>query len=861
MSLSVSNLFTKSSVSLIDTSAQSTSPPPRVTSPSHREDDNAAHHRKRSSSLSSLMSLFALKGGGNHVQLEENGGERGPVSLPARLSGRKRLPSPLRTSSPPPEGPLPEPEEIYTNPFYIALQKTPVLQRVAVLLVPHSQSLVELNITKDLLQTHSLVPSPYYKGQFLSMNGKTVLAEKKYVQGIEGFKRSRKVRIVTEVLVYSNNYRPVRVLIIDRPLEGNSKPLPQELLTVPHDRNSENDFEFLKGFSENARALKTFQSAISAFNENYIYVRGYTSFAVDRIMQIFERLVEDILRDNSRLNKVCRVASEHEHFLELVENVVMAQVHNKIFAQSLVPMFVNHDSYIDSIIRIYNRKATTLRGFNVDEELHGIPLAYFSAAISQLRRFNDASVESSERDFWPTLSLELESEDVLDPVVTPREKLMCVKKCLDEISRAVERYMSEIRPGDPNLHDYVQVTSDDFIPLLSFIVVRARVAHLVSHVYHMERFRLAKTDRPELGFALVTLQASLEYLKSDPLGLHDSSTTSSVSSMVSTAPIPMRSPIQPHPTLRIRTATSYSPGASTAAISSPHLSPPTLFSLSPRIRTTSLTSAPWSGSGGFANLSNSVRETRRASPSGSLGRQLGHRRCRSVEDVAVQEGACQTPEHGKKGAALSADADKPVSAPSTTGKTFPNVPDETTPNEPASKDGEAEKQARMEEHDSSRGETPGQKDTPLPKLHPTSHGFTRRVGLRRGIDSGLGRSLSTSAASSPSLMNATAQPPMRSVSASASCGAPEVISLRQPLPPHTTLPPRAPLAKRSTWQPLAGRRVNLEKSNLDVKILENIGEDAGKVRDELLGEFLTSLSRVEGEVCGDGSGAIRFKIR
>lgn len=94
-------------------------------------------------------------------------------------------------------------------------------------------------------ETHAFLPSPFYKGQYQSLNGKVVAIEKGYVTEVSGkycikrnwkasqlyklnskttlgFQQLRTIRIISEETHYSQR-RKITVLTIDRPLEGEIK--------------------------------------------------------------------------------------------------------------------------------------------------------------------------------------------------------------------------------------------------------------------------------------------------------------------------------------------------------------------------------------------------------------------------------------------------------------------------------------------------------------------------------------------------------------------------------------------------------------------------------------------------------------
>ncbi|CAG8642974.1 18227_t:CDS:2, partial [Acaulospora morrowiae] len=160
---------------------------------------------------------------------------------------------------------------------------------------------------------------------------------------------------------------------------------------------------------------------------------------------------------------------------------------------------------------------------------------------------------------------------IIIPAKTPLEKLVCVKRAVQEIATISDTYLTQLAAPKAinNETKRSPITTDDFIPLLAYVIVNSKIRKLESILFYMQTFRLSKVERSELSFALTTLRASTEFLKSDPLQLHDSvSTTSSISSISSHSSYKYSSPTLPINN-RVRSrATSFS------SLSTPISSPP-----------------------------------------------------------------------------------------------------------------------------------------------------------------------------------------------------------------------------------------------------------------------------------------------
>ncbi|KAI9313780.1 hypothetical protein BX666DRAFT_1863637 [Dichotomocladium elegans] len=313
-----------------------------------------------------------------------------------------------------------EPEELENNRFYRynRMHFNLIFSRSSVVCVPHSRSLEGLILTKDFIETHSYNPSPYYQGQYQAANGKVISIELPIISTMSGFKEPRIVYVMAEEWVYIKR-KKIRVFMIERALEGD--PLPPQprspnTLSIPTVRNSKTDLDFLNMLPENAEAMIELQLGIQKFVNTYVYIRGFNAYTVDKIQHMYAKAYMTILQKNSRLREACLVQSEHDHLLELVENVVMGFLYDKIWVQSLRTILQSQDSYLDSICSAYARESITLNRYAVSHPMCDMDLGSFQAAIACLRR------------------VDTETEP-------PISKLACVRMTLDLITTAVSDYI------------------------------------------------------------------------------------------------------------------------------------------------------------------------------------------------------------------------------------------------------------------------------------------------------------------------------------------------------------------------------------------------------------------------------------
>ncbi|KAK3844145.1 MAG: hypothetical protein J3R72DRAFT_83795 [Linnemannia gamsii] len=243
-----------------------------------------------------------------------------------------------------------------------------------VICVPRERTLGGLIFHKTFIETHILTPSPYYRGQYLTLDNRVVEIDKEYVKEISGFAQPRSVKILSEETVYNrSSEKPTRVLVIDRPLEGDGVVLNRSLdgPAMPIVRNLSSDMAFLESFPELSRALRDFHNLCQEFDRSYVYIRGFATYTLDKLRLIYEKVYRDCLGDSVKLQKMLMngIQAEQDSFAELIENVVLGKLYHKLFIKSLVPCYEQRDVEVDETIATYHRYLFSLGGHRgIDSE-------------------------------------------------------------------------------------------------------------------------------------------------------------------------------------------------------------------------------------------------------------------------------------------------------------------------------------------------------------------------------------------------------------------------------------------------------------------------------------------------------------
>ncbi|KAL6046849.1 Ankyrin repeat domain-containing protein 27 [Balamuthia mandrillaris] len=385
-----------------------------------------------------------------------------------------------------------EEEDLTANPFFRFLKRKyaryyALVERNCYLLcVPQQVSLRGLNnLDEEFVKTHILKPSPLFKEQYVTLNGKEISLENNSLSTKSGFEDQRTVRILFEEMFYNNQSQSFQVLCLESPLIG---PLYTSVTSFcevpfPKERTLSESILFLRSFPENEIVLNKIEEHIEQFNKTYVLVKNYEQHAVKKIQGIFDYALEALLCANGTFRRFHNMNNEQclNELKEMIEIFVSNGLHAKLW-KNIRNNFKQEDS-----------------------ELYGIiaPLEKIRQSDLGVREELQCSMVEPTRQFKQ-----------LEALTTPLEKLYCLKKTNDLIMKTVQAAVS------PNSDEIV--TTDDLIPFLAYIIVLSKCKHLQSQLFYMENFTFSSL-KSELGFNLVSFQAAVQYLKSEKFSIVASS--------------------------------------------------------------------------------------------------------------------------------------------------------------------------------------------------------------------------------------------------------------------------------------------------------------------------------------------------
>ncbi|XP_029648556.2 putative uncharacterized protein DDB_G0284213 isoform X2 [Octopus sinensis] len=383
-------------------------------------------------------------------------------------------------------------DELDINPVYQALQTNFLSQfeeaqeKCYVICIPQSSSLTGVNINSKFIKSHLLKPSPFFKGQYYTScsKGKIVYLEKNELY-LEGFFGGSRTKILNEEIGYNKIYKPYKILVLDKPLDPTLKPAKNgnksrnSNLFMPKP-TAEECCQWLLSFPEFEPILNDLDIRIRMFNTNYMVLPCYLENTATHLSELAEETV----------TKCCACAPR------LIQNDI----------RFLSVLNSSIESYI--LENVYDTVFPVIRQHHVEADQ-----ALLTRCI-ELSAGNNLQIGIAQQ-FDCDLPEACNILQMLDSLKTPLEKLISVKSCMDSISSGISQHTEKSRLFHKRANPSICITSDDLIPLLVKVLIKAQCPHLQSNIFYMDVFNwsAASKDKDNISYCLVTLKAAVIYMK------------------------------------------------------------------------------------------------------------------------------------------------------------------------------------------------------------------------------------------------------------------------------------------------------------------------------------------------------------
>lgn len=138
-----------------------------------------------------------------------------------------------------------QPESVGANRFFQLLRDsyTKLYEQAApnnwIICVPHSKSIKSLSLNGEIFKSHILHSSPYFKEEFVTLNGQCVTVKDGVINTKTGFAHSCKAYILSEELFYNQDFKSFTVYSISAPL---TQPSNSNNLSNNNNKNSNSNY-------------------------------------------------------------------------------------------------------------------------------------------------------------------------------------------------------------------------------------------------------------------------------------------------------------------------------------------------------------------------------------------------------------------------------------------------------------------------------------------------------------------------------------------------------------------------------------------------------------------------------------------
>lgn len=390
-------------------------------------------------------------------------------------------------------------DDLEFNPFYqILLTKYHdkydlAMKKSWIICVPHQSSLKGISITQEFIDCHILKPSPFFKSHYVT----TDRHQRSYEFDDGSIKMADgSVKILAEELGYNVDFKPFKILIIERPLNS---PVNHKNELRNGSINSNNGLklstseceEFLQSFPQYSEPLRLLRKKMKQFQSSYMVLPQYLHDAAIKL-QDMTNWATQVFSESHGAKDVFSEAQTTE-LAAVLESYILGQVHGKVF-----PVVKKRCAEEDS---------------NLTDRL----LSLYEAGLTP----DQLGVREPFCCQTPSAVVELAS---LNSKSSPAEKLICLKMTLELLNQDVEKSLQETYSPVSRRNDVPCMTSDDLIPLLVTVLVQARPQYLGSNLHYIQNFCWQLSTKDKLSFSLVTFQAAKEFLKSSEINLKPSKT-------------------------------------------------------------------------------------------------------------------------------------------------------------------------------------------------------------------------------------------------------------------------------------------------------------------------------------------------
>lgn len=370
-------------------------------------------------------------------------------------------------------------EDLVGSPFYQALKRAhPTLHERAAaedwtVVVPAQWPQSGAGLTRDVLESHLLQPSPYFLGSFVTVNGRSVEMsdDERRLLPRDGWPAGAvAARVVSRDSVYSSAFKAVTVLRIDRALTGGaaaSGSRPAAPMLASHTAGGHDPGRGAGAIAqlraENEVALSWLDEALAEFNERYVSVGGFEEYTASKLSGLLEgaliRLIEGnpaIGANGDMLQSAALTLEAHTMLTCREKTLGVARAAHR-----------QNDASIEAVCAKLQADAVSLSELLAEGESEGDGRATAGAAVGKLQQGRYEPVRESTVSEVGDLLRAMEAEDS-----SPRKKASLALAAWNAVAAASS--------GDGAL--------DEILPSWLFCISRSKCKNLASDTVYIKAF-------------------------------------------------------------------------------------------------------------------------------------------------------------------------------------------------------------------------------------------------------------------------------------------------------------------------------------------------------------------------------------
>ncbi|KAJ3441560.1 ankyrin repeat domain-containing protein [Anaeramoeba flamelloides] len=379
------------------------------------------------------------------------------------------------------------------NPFFQRLKKKfKSLYKKAndecyTICVPDVSCLIGAKINRSLIELHILRESPYFSGEFITLakDTKSVLLKPSVIELKRGFDKRRKINILSREQFYNNKYEPFEILILDsqlgveNPKVALSKRKKEKLQMItnlrdealnrlpPNITKPEAINNYFRGFQHSKGMWVKIVEKVKKFERSYMLAKGYEEEARERVEALSEYSIKRVILQNEIFKSFPEESYIGKSLREMVKIYISVQL-----------------DYWGKII-----------GFYTEED---------RLCTQQFQKLSTMPIEESgiEKKFITDFSKAISCFKKMHKAKSPQEKL----NLLDETLTLINNLVGE-KVGNSD-----SIATDDLIPIMSFVVIRAGLKNPITTIQYLTNFSLCDYQTSKMGFEITLLDSIVNSL-------------------------------------------------------------------------------------------------------------------------------------------------------------------------------------------------------------------------------------------------------------------------------------------------------------------------------------------------------------